>query len=396
MMKVFLISLFYFFCLIAKAETYSLDSCIEAVRQAVVPDKRVAIFEPFVKTVGGNQVIVSGRTTRIEAKEALLACLSNAEYSIIDSMEVWPFRKLGAHCYGVVRHSVVAMNTEPDFSAEMVSQALQGMPVRILDDKGGWLCIQTPDEYIAWVTVGSVTRMDKVTFNRWTGAPKIIYTASFGTVFSAPSQASEIVSDVVAGNVFRLLSENNGFYKVEYPDGRKGFVSVTEAKPIEKWLSEIKISGESFIEKAKLFMGLPYLWGGTSIKGVDCSGLIKMVTFLHGVIVQRDASQQAYTGYPIDNFSFDCSMLVPGDLLFFGIPADAGRKERIVHVGMYIGNQQYIHSQTYVHISSFNPKDSNFDEYNKNRFIRAVRILPVLDVPGITTIRTNPFYQQQP
>ena len=396
MIKTFILSLFCFPCLVANAGTFSFDSCVRAVRQNVVPDKRVAIFEPSVKSVGVNKIAVFGRTSSLAAKDSLLSYLSTAGYVVIDSMDVWPFRNVGERCFGVVSHSVIAMNAKPGFSAEMTTQALLGTPVRILEEKDGWLRIQTPDDYIAWATAGSVTRMNKAAINRWNNAPKVIYTALAGTVFSTPDQTGNVVSDVVAGNMFRLVGEKGNCYEIGYPDGRSGFVSKQEAVRVEEWLSEIKITGESLVEKAKQLMGLPYLWGGASPKGVDCSGLIKIVTFLHGIIVQRDASQQAYTGYPVNDFSFDCQMLDAGDLLFFGVPANSGQKERIVHVGMYIGNQQYIHSQTYVHISSFNPEDSNFDEYNKKRFIRAVKILPALNTKGITTIKTNLLYQQQP
>jgi cell wall-associated NlpC family hydrolase len=93
----------------------------------------------------------------------------------------------------------------------------------------------------------------------------------------------------------------------------------------------------------------------------------------------RDASQQVHVGEAVDTAnSFD--ELQPGDLLFFGRPATESSKERVVHVGMWIGDNQFIHSSGMVRLSSFNKLDENFDEYNFNRFLRAKRMIKSDDV----------------
>jgi len=164
--------------------------------------------------------------------------------------------------------------------------------------------------------------------------------------------------------------------------------------PESGWLNRDKITADSIINTGMTFMGIPYMWGGMSAKAMDCSGFVKMVMFLNGIILPRDASQMAYVGERID-ISNGFDNLKPGDLLFFGRKATAEQKERVIHVAIYIGNQKFIHSQGYVHISSFNPDDKDFDQYNLNRLLSAGRILGHIGTADISTLKSNPFYQPQ-
>ena len=139
-------------------------------------------------------------------------------------------------------------------------------------------------------------------------------------------------------------------------------------------------------------IGVPYLWAGMSSKGVDCSGFVRTILYMHDIIIPRDASQQCLRGDKIEIAS-DFSNLIPGDLIFFGTKATAQRKERVVHVALYLGNKRFIHSQGDVHISSFDKNDELYDSYNLNRLLFATRILPYVGMdPEMNTTATNSFY----
>jgi cell wall-associated NlpC family hydrolase len=113
---------------------------------------------------------------------------------------------------------------------------------------------------------------------------------------------------------------------------------------------------------------------------------------MHDIILPRDASQMCLVGEKIEILA-DFSNLKPGDLLFFGRKATAESRERVVHVGMYIGNKRFIHSQGYVHVSSFDPTDELYDEYNLKRMLFATRFLNHINqVPEINTTDVNPYY----
>lgn len=363
----------------------------DSLKHKYAPDKRVALFDVDYSFSGKN-VMLRGVTTSSEAKTELLDSLQRAGYKVMDCLQVLPDEQgLEGKTYGIVNVSVSNLRVDPDFSSEMMTQALMGMPVRVLQ-RDGWYRIQTPDNYIAWVHRVGIHPVTKEELTAWNRSEKIVVTSHYGFVYSRPDVRSQTVSDVVAGNRLKWEGTKGAFYKVAYPDGREGYLSKSVSMPESKWRASLKQDAADIIRTAHTLMGVPYLWAGTSSKGVDCSGFMRTVLFMHDIIIPRDASQQAYVGRHID-IAPDFGNLQPGDLIFFGRQATAERKERVVHVGMYIGNKRFIHSQGDVRIGSFDQGDELFDEYNLGRLLFAARILPFVDKePGLNTTATNPYY----
>jgi cell wall-associated NlpC family hydrolase len=191
-----------------------------------------------------------------------------------------------------------------------------------------------------------------------------------------------------------LLGEQNQFYEVRYPNGDIAFVENRAAQPYSEWITALNPSEENLIKTSKSLMGLPYLWGGTSPKGVDCSGYTKTIYFLNGIIIPRDASQQVHTGKLVDS-TRNFENLIPGDLLFFGRVATDSTSERVVHVGMWIGNHQFIHSSGNVHISTFDTTATDFDEANYDRYLRTKRLLKVEDKALINLKESRIFTEEK-
>ena len=102
-----------------------------------------------------------------------------------------------------------------------------------------------------------------------------------------------------------------------------------------------KPEGDALVKTAKKFNGIPYLWGGFSSKAIDCSGFTSNIYFLNGIILQRDASQQIKFGKEITS-NYEYTNLLKGDLLFFGRKANDSVPEKVIHVGMYIGDSEFI------------------------------------------------------
>lgn len=295
--------------------------------------------------------------------------------------------------YGVVAISVCNLRRTADFDAEMVSQALLGTPVHILEisENGNpWPQVQTPDGYTGWVHYAAVTRMTKEEYHAWNTAPKAIVTALTGVVHAKASKHSATISDVVGGDRLRLLGSKGRWLKVGFPDGRTGYVHGSVAKPDDKWRKSLDQSPEAILRTAESMLGFPYIWAGMSPKGMDCSGYVRAVLFMHDIIIPRDAGPQSRVGARI----LDKAGLKPGDLVFFGRWKEDGTP-RVSHVGFYLGDDRFIHSLGLVQIGSFNPSDPDYDAYNTGRYLFGGSILPFIDVhEGLNTTVSNPFYAE--
>ncbi len=344
------------------------EQLISDFKSEYAPDKRVAIWE-----IEWSNGILSGETDQIEALHIFKKKLDELGITFQDQITTLPEKSLEGKEFAVVTISVANIRSAPKHSAELATQALLGTPLKVLKKEGSWYLVQTPDQYISWVDSGGIQLMDRQEFSEWNQLSKAVFTAYSGFVFAGTDE-KEIVSDLVAGNIVALEWTENDYQEILFPDGRFGFVRNDQLMPFESWSKSRQLSPENLIQTAKAMMGVPYLWGGTSIKGVDCSGFTKTIFFLNGQVIPRDASQQIWEGEEVDQEK-NWENLEVGDLLFFGEKASGTNKEKVVHVGMWIGENSFIHSRGRVRISSFDPKSLNYDEYELNRYLRTKRVI---------------------
>lgn len=368
----------------------SVTQIIHEVKHQFAPDKRIAIFHINANDTSGI-ITLAGETNMLEAKEKLISNVKSLGVEFKDEIKLLPAAELGERIYGLVNLSVANIRTKPDHAEEMATQALLGTPVKIFKKESGYFLIQTPDEYISWVEDDGVTPLSKYELEEWKNSERVIYLKEFGFSYSKPDVNSIRVSDLVAGNILVKLGEENNFIKLKYPDGRIAFVEKENCQRLNEWLEKKNPTNADIISSAEKFMGIPYLWGGTSAKGMDCSGFTKTVYFLNGLVLARDASQQVHTGILVDTQN-GFENLQAGDLLFFGSQATDTTKERITHVAIYIGNNEFIHAAGRIKINSFDKDAPNFSEFRLLHFIRAKRILGSVDENSITSVKKNKFY----
>ena len=380
-------------CKNEEAETVSEENeatpYIAEVRQQHAPDKRVALFD--VEGVEkGEQLVLRGESNMPEAVTDLKKRLQDANVQFVDSIQMLPSKELGEKTNAVVKNSVANIRSNPGHSAELATQATLGTPLKVLKKDDNWYLVQTPDGYLAWVDSGGIVLMSDEELATWKASEKVIFLEPFGESYEKPDSGSQSVSDLVAGDILELKGEKNGFFEVQYPDGRTAYIVKEQAQKYKEWLKSLDQTEESLVSTSKKLMGLPYLWGGTSPKGVDCSGYTKTVFFLNGMVIPRDASQQVHTGKVVDS-TRNFENLRKGDLLFFGKPATDSTKERVIHVGMWIGDNKFIHSMGDVHTSTMDTTAADFDEYNYNRYLRSKRLLGEKD-PKLVQLRNSDLF----
>lgn len=368
-------------------ENKKMTEILDKVKQQYAPDKRTAVFNIQTAEENGT-VTLKGETNLPAAKDKLLSELKKNNIKVKDEIELLPSKDLNGKTFGVVNLSVANFRTHGDHPAEMATQGLLGTPVKVYKKYHGWYLAQTPDGYISWVDGEGIEVMTKAEFDAYNQSDKVIYTAFYGFTLSAPAMNADHVSDIVKGDILKVTGREKGFVKVEYPDKRAAYIPQDECMDFNEWLDSRQLTAENLIKTGKSIMGLPYLWGGTSVKGVDCSGFTKTIYYLNGVIIPRDASQQYYAGDPVDTKD-GFENLQPGDLLLFGTKGNDTTKEKATHVGMYIGNGEFIHSSGLVRINSLDKSKDNFSQHRFSTFLRARRVLTSLDKNGISLIKSN-------
>lgn len=250
--------------------------------------------------------------------------------------------KTGAY---VVVVPVANMYSGPSDKVDVVSQAIYGTNVTLLVARGEWSRIQTPDRYKGWVPSRHVRIL--LTGNGYAKSATAVQVQSlFANVYAEPDitrhkpvltipfeSRLEMIPDAKMRNGQPLPE---GWLQVHLPDLRSAWIQQGDVAADLKSLS----IPES-IELAKRFLGIPYLWGGRSSFGFDCSGFTQMLMRARGVNMPRDADQQAAWNSAMH---VERKNLQVGDLLFFGSSA-----RQITHTGMYIGDGEFIHDTTNGH-----------------------------------------------
>lgn len=268
--------------------------------------------------------------------------------------------------------STAHIRTEPRHGSEMSSQALMGTPLKLTaKTDNGWCRIETPEGYTGYINGNTLAELDGAGFDEWRKAPRVIVTSVNEVKAYSDTSDFTVMSDLVPGCIIAGRKEpGDGFVAVALPDRRTGFVEARHLTDLDEW-ADSRPSAEAIIDLAMNQTGAPYLWGGLSSKGMDCSGLTKMAYYRCGIILPRDASQQAACGTPVPLDS-----LQKGDLLFFGNVATG----RVNHVGIYDTDGYFIEAAGRVRRSLL---------ADNQNFLYARRII---GADSIATARLHPWY----
>jgi cell wall-associated NlpC family hydrolase len=234
----------------------------------------------------------------------------------------------------VVLRPVTNMYSKPTEDADVVSQAIYGSNVTLMEEREGWAHIRTADDYTGWTPLSMLRPAPA--YASTDGAAQVV--SLFAHIYREASVTRHaplltVPFETRLEAVSKPSSEDR-WLQVRLPDDRAGWIQTGDVAFHLKPLSIPEM-----LALAKRFMGAPYTWGGTSSFGYDCSGFAQMLERRRGVLMPRDAQPQAdWTGLaPVKRED-----LQPGDLLYFG-----SSDKRITHTGVYLGDGKFIDATTF-------------------------------------------------
>lgn len=348
---------------------------IEQVRERYCPDPRLGVFD-ITPDVRGANLRLTGDVSSAAAKQALIKAMRSVarDYKIEEEIVVLPDTELGEKRFGIVNVSVANLRSAPRHSAELVNQMLLGSSVVLLKKREGWLYGQVDDGYIGWLSAGSIVRVDSSVLAEFQKGDLVRYIGWIGKIRKDPDDNSLPISEIALGGVLRRneqqkeSAEKTGWTTVSMPDGRSGFLpahflSTSAPSPT------VAGAGARLIATAEKFLGVPYLWGGASVHGFDCSGFTQIVFAQNGIPLLRDASQQAREGVAVE-IDDDFKNLQAGDLLFFGESAG-----KITHVAISLSGPKFIQASDYVRINNLDPDAADYEEFRARTLQFARRYL---------------------
>lgn len=256
---------------------------------------------------------------------------------------------------GIVNSSGLRLRSGPDTTSQIISTAGYGDKVVVLADYGDWYFVNY-NLNVGFMKAEYLNFLDKE--NVALGIGRVNGYVNFR---SGPSTDASIISELPVDTKVNIIGLNCTWYKVtcngytgyirsdlvdltEVPyyntntgsiyDGQSSSSSSSYSAPAPTYSSV----GEQVVAYAKTLQGIPYVWGGTTQNGFDCSGYVQYVCKQFGVSLNRTANAQMSNGY-----SISADQLIPGDLVFFHGTYSTGGAS---HVGIYIGNGQFVHASS--------------------------------------------------
>ena len=335
---------------------------IRKIENKYIPDKSLAVFKATISEDQGKWTL-DGETDNKDAYRELASFSDSllSSESFTNNIFILPDTSLGDSNFAIINVSVTPIRESPSHASQMVDQAILGNEIQLLRYQNGWYLSKTHYSYVGWINKTALFVCDSINRNKWIKNANYIVSDIQATIYESPSHMSQPVTDVVLNNILIGNNQNGDYTSIILPDARNGFIHNKSLEAIYAKENEQRKS-KGILTNAYKMLGVPYLWGGNSTKGNDCSGFTQTIFKANGIQIPRDARQQALEGVEIHPDE-KWSNIFPGDLLFFGT------NDKVTHVGISIGKKDFIHQGGMVSINSLDENSSNFSPQRLETFL---------------------------
>jgi cell wall-associated NlpC family hydrolase len=218
----------------------------------------------------------------------------------------------------LVNRGFADLHADPDPGSERVDQAHYGERFTLLGREDEWFYVQGPDHYFGWIWAEHLDEVGP--------AERRIVSVVAADVRNAPTEAAPVIDRLPVASPLAIQERQGDWLRVS----SDGWLAFRDTVDVAQLPNRFPRAGD-LIRTAECFLGVPYLWGGTTVEGLDCSGFTQLVYRLNGVALDRDADQQAMEGRP----AHDAPRA--GDLLFFG-------DEHVTHVAIATAEREFLHA----------------------------------------------------
>ena len=285
-------------------------------------DRRTSVFDIEIVRLQNSRLTLSGRLLDESQLETLSRQFAKWKLDTASVRILYKGNLPRMH----VTTNLMGLYDRPTFGMPLSSELCYGTELEVLDEQGKWAFTRQKDGYLGWAYKPYLKEGPAVK------ATHLILVSSYG-LRSQPDRESEIVTRVVSGTGVTLEESNGEWAKVIA--AKAGWIPLRFLRSVSEVPTSIEERGKTLAEDSGRLIGVPYLWGGTSGNGIDCSGLTRLLHRWIGIEIPRDADMQHVAAKPVEP-PFEV-----GDLIFFAEPSS---ERKITHVGISLGGWKMIHS----------------------------------------------------
>ena len=289
---------------------------------AAQSDPRTSVFDVEIVRLQNSSLTLSGR---LLDESQLTGLLTHFPNWTLDTSSIRILHKGTLPRMHVITN-LTGLYEKPTFGMPLSSELSYGTEVEILDEEDKWVFTRQEDGYLGWAYKAYLGE------GKAQPATHLVLAPSY-ELRAQPDAESEIITRLVSGTGVCVEDVRGNWARVSA--NKEGWMPVSLLRGLSNLPQSLEEKRKALIQDSKRMIGVPYLWGGNSGNGIDCSGFTRLLHRWIGVCIPRDADMQYEAAKPVEP-PFEV-----GDLLFF---REAGSERRITHVGMSLGGWDMVHS----------------------------------------------------